>query len=398
MRSLSLALLLSVFAGCLNTDNVPTVASGPTWNHDVQPLIAAHCQSCHTAGGIAPFALDSYAQAKPQAFALVNATASRRMPPWMPEEQGCVPLRDSRRLTDAQLQLFSDWAAAGAPEGDPQALEPAAQQKGLERVDAVLKIQTPYTPQASLTDDYRCFILPHGQTVDRDIVGVNVRPDVRAMVHHVIIYSLDPALAKSQDDAEAGEGWTCFAGPGQNAKMLGGWVPGTSATQYPDGTGVTLEASQAVVIQVHYNLNATSPQPDQTSLELQFSPTRVARPAEFTAMANWWFNIPPQAMDFTATANIKPPTGGTVWGVVPHMHTKGRHISVKKSGQCLIDVPNWDFHWQQPFFFASNTGLPFAAGEAVDLSCTWDNPTASNVTWGEKTTDEMCLAYFYVTR
>jgi hypothetical protein len=393
-------LVVLTSAACFPTQNAPALseAPGPTWNHDVQPLVAEHCQGCHTQGGIAPFALDSYAQARPQAFALAAAVASRKMPPWMPEEDGCVPLRDSRRLTDAQVQVVSDWAAAGAPEGAVAQATPAKQERGLERVDAVLKLESPYTPQAELTDDYRCFILPHGQTVDRDIVGVNVQPGVRTMVHHVLVYSLDASLAQAQDAAEAGEGWTCFSGPGQNATMLGGWVPGTSATQYPSGTGITLQASKVVVVQIHYNVLSGGAQPDQTSLELQFADGRVPKPAQFTAMANWWFNIPPQAMGFTADAQITSPTSGTVWGVFPHMHTKGQKISVKKAGQCLIHVPQWDFHWQQSFFFAASSGLPFSSGDLVELSCTWDNPTSSNVTWGEKTSDEMCLAYFYVTQ
>jgi hypothetical protein len=33
----------------------------------------------------------------------------------------------------------------------------------------------------------------------------------------------------------------------------------------------------------------------------------------------------------------------------------------------------------------------------ITLTCTWDNPTSSPVRWGESTTDEMCLNYFYYT-
>lgn len=369
----------------------------PTWNRDVQPLVAASCQGCHTAGAIAPFSLDSYAEAKPQAVAMAAAVSSRRMPPWMPSDD-CVPLRDSRRLTEQQIEVFNAWANNGAPEGDGPAPTTQAQHQGLERIDATLKIQTPYTPQPGLTDDYRCFVLPHGQTADRDLIGMDVQPGVRQMVHHVIVYALDAAQAKRLDDAEAGEGYTCFGGAGDDAVMLGGWVPGTSATQYPKGTGIPLEAKKAVVIQVHYNVQGGGAKADQTQLSIQFSEARVAKPAAFTAMANWWFNIPPRAMGFETSASINAPSGGTVWGVFPHMHTKGKSISVKKSGQCLIDIAQWDFHWQQSFFFESTTGLPFHAGEKIDLSCAYDNTTDKNVTWGEKTSDEMCLAFFYVTQ
>ena len=37
--------------------------SPPTWYTDVLPIVEENCVSCHTAGGIAPFALDSFAAA-----------------------------------------------------------------------------------------------------------------------------------------------------------------------------------------------------------------------------------------------------------------------------------------------------------------------------------------------
>ncbi|MBL8957363.1 MAG: hypothetical protein JNK82_41705 [Myxococcaceae bacterium] len=400
MRHATLALLL---AGCFNAQNTPgeplgPVTEGTTYRRDLQPLIAQHCQGCHTAGGISPFALDTFEDAQRHGGAMAAATQSRSMPPWMPDEQGCQPLKGSRRLTDAEVKLFQSWVEAGMPEGAPAQPMPVKQEKGLERVDVSLRLPAPYTPKANLTDDYRCFGLSHGQTVDRDIIGVNVKPGVRQMVHHVLIYAVDPVQAAASDAADPGVGWECFAGPGTNAKMIGGWVPGTSATQYPSGTGIPLLARETVVVQIHYNVLAAGAQTDDTSLELQLADGRVARPAEFTALANWWFNLPPMAMNQTVEASVRTPNAGTVWGVVPHMHTKGRAISVTKNDACLVNVKQWDFHWQQSFFFAAEDGLEFGAGETVKLSCTFDNPTSAPVTWGEKTSDEMCLVYFYVTR
>src|SRR5689334_13627725 len=42
-------------------DNVP---NHPTYHEHVAPILARACVSCHTAGGIAPFALDSYDAAR----------------------------------------------------------------------------------------------------------------------------------------------------------------------------------------------------------------------------------------------------------------------------------------------------------------------------------------------
>jgi len=78
------------------------------------------------------------------------------------------------------------------------------------------------------------------------------------------------------------------------------------------------------------------------------------------------------------------------------MHTKGRRVTVKAGNSCLVDIPAWDFHWQQAYFFS--TPLPITVGTQLSLSCTWDNPTGAAVTWGEKTSDEMCLSYIYATQ
>jgi len=62
---------------------------------------------------------------------------------------------------------------------------------------------------------------------------------------------------------------------------------------------------------------------------------------------------------------------------------------------CLLDIPRWDFHWQGSYGLVEP--VVFNPGDQLRLSCTWDNATMSDVTWGEGTTDEMCLGSFYYT-
>jgi hypothetical protein len=78
------------------------------------------------------------------------------------------------------------------------------------------------------------------------------------------------------------------------------------------------------------------------------------------------------------------------------MHTLGRRIRVETGGTCLVDVPEWDFNWQQQYQFVEP--FTFAAGAPVTLTCTWSNPTDRSVRWGEGTSDEMCINFFYITR
>ena len=63
-------------AGSVNGD-------APTWHADIAPLVSEHCQSCHSDGGIAPFGLGTYAQAKMWAGTFEGVLPSGFMPPFL---------------------------------------------------------------------------------------------------------------------------------------------------------------------------------------------------------------------------------------------------------------------------------------------------------------------------
>ena len=364
----------------------------------VQALLQQHCQSCHVSGGVAPFPLETYEDARSHAQYIANSVSVRRMPPWKPSED-CRPLQASRRLSDADVATIVAWATGGTPEGDPSKSIPyLPPETGLPAPDLDLVPDQPYTPKASLGDDYHCFLLQPGLTVDRWLVGVDVDPGQRQLVHHVLLFAAGATDAAIADGADPDPGWTCFGGPGTSGtpRLLGGWVPGTQATRFPQDTGILMRAGEVVVMQVHYNLAAGPPAPDTTRVKMQLASAPVSKPAAILPFANLGFSIPAGASNYTSTLNLGSPATGVLWGVIPHMHTKGRRVTVKAGNECLVDIPSWDFHWQQTYFFGSP--LHLTVGTQLSLSCTWDNPTASTVVWGEKTTDEMCLNYFYATQ
>ena len=76
--------------------------------------------------------------------------------------------------------------------------------------------------------------------------------------------------------------------------------------------------------------------------------------------------------------------------------TKAGAVSVTADEECLVNVPAWDFNWQQLYQFSQPLALK--PGTRLKLSCTWDNGSDKTVRWGEGTDDEMCLNYFYLTR
>ena len=108
------------------------------------------------------------------------------------------------------------------------------------------------------------------------------------------------------------------------------------------------------------------------------------------------------------------PADGRIVGLTPHMHLLGKSIDVSfepaagAAPECLVDVPAWDFHWQQQYSFAPGAVVEAKKGDEIRVRCTYDNSVANQpivdgqqrvpeaVRWGEGTLDEMCLAYLVV--
>ncbi len=98
-------------------------------------------------------------------------------------------------------------------------------------------------------------------------------------------------------------------------------------------------------------------------------------------------------------------TRTTIHGVAGHMHLLGRSIRVELNpgtdgARVLLDIPRWDFHWQNAYTFVE----PVVAepGDTVRVTCRHDASLREGdpryVVWGEGTTDEMCLGVLQVTR
>jgi hypothetical protein len=383
--------------------------TGPvTWYKNVLPITQTKCLSCHRTGGIGPFPLETYAQAQPMAAAMKDAVVARRMPPWMPSATCGTPFTTDGSLSQVQIDTLAKWVDDGAPEGNPADAPPPPGPVGqLPRIDATLTMADPYTPSSARNDDYRCFIVDPALSAARFVTGYDILPGVTAEVHHVIVYIVDRAAARTKDMGEAGPGWTCYGDSGisNSPGPIGAWAPGTGAVVYPAGTGIQLQPSQALAMQIHYNTNNGTRTPDQTGIKLMYAPAGASLTSAYLLplVANG-FTIPPNSMNYTHTRSFPNPTRGVlpikVYGLMPHMHTLGKRITISgvnspATEDCLVDIPRWDFHWQSQYFRPQPYTV--AASGSLKMTCTWDNPTTRTIRWGEGTEDEMCFAYIYAT-
>ncbi len=393
------------------TGDAGTADPDVTWYRDIVPLVQAQCLSCHRSGGIAPFSMESYQTAAPYARAMAGDVIGGIMPPWPPSED-CQPYLDARRVDDHEKALIVRWADLGAPAGDPADAPPMLPPAALDRVDLEGDPGVEYTPTGA--DDYRCFVVDLGLTRTQQLVALEIVPGVRWMVHHVVLFQANALEAQAADAVDSGPGWSCFGGPGVaptsplDSLAVGAWAPGTPVTHYPAGTGVDLTAGNVIVMQVHYHVTGgRSPEPDRTIVHMQVADAAVT-PAYVSSIYNNTFAIPPRDPGGSVLMHSSSVTWpitipGTLLGVFPHMHLLGRtiHLTYSPPGgatsTCLANVPSWNFHWQQFYFYDLAGGIRLETGGTLELTCEWERPTdGRTIFWGEGSDDEMCIVGLYV--
>lgn len=391
----------------------PAPAAPPTFSNEVVRILQQHCQTCHRAGDIAPFPLMTYSDAKPRASLIRFMTETRQMPPWKAAD-GCGTFLESRRLSGAEIETLVKWVEAGAPEGDPARL-PAPREFpagwALGEPDLVLASAEAFTPPPH-GDTYRCFTIPTELVADRFVSAVDIRPGDRATVHHVLTFVDSTGASAALDEAEPGPGYTCFGGPGfTSTGSLGGWAPGARPLELPENVAFALPSASRVVVQVHYHPHHGEPSADRTQVGLYFSDAPSPKEMRFVPLVNQTFTIPPNDPHYRVDAAfpIAVPFPLKLWLVAPHMHLLGKEMTVQMrrpdgTTECLIRIDDWDFNWQGTYHYATPIDVP--AGTRLSLTAYYDNssnnPRNPNdppqpVSWGEATTDEMCLAFLGVT-
>ncbi|MCU0684429.1 MAG: hypothetical protein MUF34_19665 [Polyangiaceae bacterium] len=426
---------LALAAACGSDDEGKAGPSAQlTYQRDVRAIVEQNCVSCHSAEGGAPFSMvydPAEWQNGPPVWveSAAAAVAAGTMPPWLPDEATCRPLKGSRKLTAEQVRAFADWKASGFSNGDeaayvaPTATAPLgalADDRGPPTFEVAP--ESPYQPNRDQPDDYRCFFLPLEFAQETYLTGSMVVPGERSMVHHVLLYLIPPnevARAQQVDAAEPGLGYTCFGGPGGGSTNVGGWVPGSVPQRTPEGSAMVVPAGARIVMQVHYNvLSQPTDRPlplDQTRTALWAMPAgqKPTHRVEVLPLAHLGLSIAPGDPTSVQERVFTLPMGGELVSATAHMHLRGTRIraQLEPAGQdpaCLLDIPSWDFNWQQAYSLPDDSFVPVKAGDKVRVTCEYDNTKENQpivngqqqeprlITWGEGTLDEMCLMYVHV--
>lgn len=414
MLKKSLYYTCSLLLVCIPFDE--TRAQEVTWANAVACIVYSHCTPCHNNTGIAPFSLNSYDDTYRSRHALKEAVAKGDMPPW-PPSQHFGPIAGNRSLSDEEIKLLEEWVENGAPEGDPDLAPEAPEYSSVAEItdpDISIQLPTYEIPDARELDLYRCFVIPTNESEDRFIKGIEIIPGNRKVVHHVILFQDTTGAVEQLDDQDPGLGYTCFGGPGSNqAAMLSGWVPGSSATFTPEGMGIRLPKGASLIAQIHYPEGSVG-EKDSTVINIEFSDEDDVREILILPALNHFTNIdrplfiPANTKQKFTETFFPVPVDLILTGVAPHAHLicesmKAYAISPLGDTIPIIDIPHWDFEWQGFYTFSKPVHIP--ALSTVYGEATYNNTTTNHhlpddiprdVHQGEATTDEMMIFFFSI--
>jgi len=290
-----------------------------------------------------------------------------------------------------------------------------------------------YRPQAPAggTDDYRCILLDPKITSDSFLTGVVLQPGNPNLVHHAILYRVDPdqvSAAKAKDASDPRLGWSCFGGPGlpgqgedlgglNSAPWVAAWATSGGEQRFAPGTGQDTKAGTRLILQMHYNLlNGTGV--DNTSVRLRVAPAGARLQPLQTLLLPAPVELPcpsgvtgplcdRNASIFDVVRRFGTDSGRVVAGlqllcdgsftnpkagptqscgrpvnrtlqlraVAGHMHLLGKSLQVDLqrsdgSSQRLLDIKVWNFDDQRATVLAKP--LTVHAGDRLRVTCTHD--------------------------
>jgi peroxiredoxin len=394
---------LTEVKGCLiGRDRQPAADSRVTYSNQIARLIQDRCLECHRAGQIAPFALGDYRSVAGWGEMIAEVVRDGRMPPWHADPR-YGHFANENRLSAEQKELVSTWVENGCPEGDAADLPPPRKFHDnwflpREPDQVIFMADKPVDVKTEGVESYRHYVVDPGFTEDKWVKLAECMPGNRSVVHHIIVYLRPPTQAAGKSDG--------IDRDPRGLVFLAGFAPGTRPLVSPSGWAKRIPAGSKLVFEMHYTPIGT-PQQDRSSIGLIFVDEKEVTHQMATANApNNQFAIPPNDANYRVDSRRKFDRDVTLLSLFPHMHMRGKSFRYElqlpgsDTREVLLDVPHYDFNWQNSFIFAEPRQIP--AGSTMYCTAYFDNSSenlanpdpSKTVRWGPQTWEEMMIGWF----
>lgn len=387
-----------------------------TWSHQIAPLVYEHCTICHHSNGSAPFSLLTYRDAYRWGPQMAIVTASRYMPPWLPE-QGYGDFENERRLSDGEISLIGEWVKDGMLEGDPAAAPPMQEygdtwQNGTP--DLILRVERPFNLPASGSDVFRNFVLPYPLRQRHYIRAMEIRPSVPHIIHHATIIIDRTASFRRAHPLEWRDGV-----PGMELEVAAGnefdpdshflfWQPERSVVVEPQDMAWELDPGNDLILNMHLKPSGKS---EVVSAEIGLYFTNRApekKPMLLQLERDDALDLPAGERSFAVEDTLRLPVDVEVLAIYPHAHYLGKKLEAWATlpdlqKKWLIRIPNWNIDQQSVYRYRVPVFLP--KGSVVHMHYIYDNSSDNihnphippiRVKAGNRSVDEMAHLWLQV--
>ena len=235
-------------------------------------------------------------------------------------------------------------------------------------------------------DTYRCVRF----TVPEDMYITNIIAQAPPGTHHTVL-SFSGGNGTNGPDGEQDCGVNTI---GQ--VMLYASGVGTSPLDFPTDVGIKISAGQQIHLNLHL-FNATdNPVAGDSAILVKATTTPPPMLAEMVFGGTFQIFLQNNQNPQTVRGGCTAQAPYQLFAVWPHQHQLGTHhkVELNRGGTrtVLHDAP---YQFAEQEYYLQTPEVSVAAGDRIEVTCTYVNTTGGTVTFGESSNDEMCFTGLY---
>lgn len=405
----SLVALLLISNPALAQDHV-------TFAKEVAPILQQHCQVCHHPGTVAPMSLMTYEQARPWAKAIKQRVSAREMPPWFIDRNiGVQHFANDESLSDEEIATIVKWVDSGAPQGNPADM-PAPRQFASDqewqfgKPDLIITLPKDVIVKAHGADWWPDILVDPGLTEDRYVKAVQIIP----VKGYNVIHHIRTSLVEAGEGRHSGQlDGNVSLEVGEQGVFLNEYAIGKGADVFADGSGRLIKAGTKINFQFHLHSSGTET-PANVALGLKLYPKGYVPQHVITSLTVGVneIDLRPHEANVRSDAYMPLIKPARLLSFQPHLHNRGKAEcleAIYPNGKTeMLSCARFEFNWMRNYVYADDAAPLLPAGTMLHSIMWHDNSDQSRfnpdpdaqVTWGERTVDEMgsaWLSYYYMS-
>src|SRR5215469_8590359 len=388
-----------------------------TFTKDVAPILQERCQVCHRAGTFAPMSLVTYDQTRPWARSIRQKVLAREMPPWFIDKNvGVQHFINDVSLSDQEIATIVKWVDGGAPEGNPSDMPPPRQFADgqawqIGKPDMIVTLPKDVVVKAKGADWWPDILVDPGLTEDRYIQAVQIIPtNGRPVIHHIRTSIVEPDAGTRHSGQLDGN---VALEVGEQGVFLNEYAIGNGGDVFPEGSGRLIKAGTKINFQFHLHASGTET-PANVQLGLKLYPKGYVPKHVITSLTVGVneIDLRPHETDVRSDGYMPLIKPARLLSFQPHMHNRGKAEcleAIYPNGKSeMLSCARFLFNWHLNYVYGDDAAPLLPAGTVLH-AIMWHDNSAENrfnpdpdaqVTWGERTIDEMgsaWLSYYYMS-